>query len=159
MAKYQLTTREFGIAFAILSIGMIGGGQFNVLLSRSISIAKIFRNSLYLQLLMAVIYVIASSAHALNLYTEFAILFISISCVGLVYPNAAALALAPFEKNSGSAAALLGTLQMMIGATAGAIFGILNFDSSTVLAALFFIAAILGVLIFRTARGKKHSSH
>lgn len=159
MAKYHLTTQEFGGVFAILSIGMIGGGQFNVLLSRHVSIAKIFKAALYLQLAMGLLYVIACSAHVLNLYSEFAILFIYISCVGLVYPNAAALALAPFEKNSGSAAALLGTLQMIVGATAAAVFGVLNFDSSLVLAVLFFVAAIFGASIFKIARAKRHSSH
>jgi DHA1 family bicyclomycin/chloramphenicol resistance-like MFS transporter len=45
---------------------------------------------------------------------------------GLLYPNVTALALAPFDRGAGSASALLGTIQYSIGASAGALVGLLH---------------------------------
>ncbi|MFY0573203.1 hypothetical protein ACN28S_01500 [Cystobacter fuscus] len=53
-------------------------------------------------------------------------MFFFISCFGLASPNATALALSPFSRNVGSAAALLGFLRMGIGALASALVGVLD---------------------------------
>ena len=58
-----------------------------------------------------------------------ALLFISLSSLGLAYPNAAALALVPFDRHIGSASAMLGFLQIGISGIASASIGI--FDSHT----------------------------
>jgi len=74
--------------------------------------------------------------------------YIYISCIGLTYPNAATLALSPFSKNRGSAAALLGCLQMGIGSLASAGFGLLKFETGVSLAIMFSLAAGLGFFNF-----------
>jgi DHA1 family bicyclomycin/chloramphenicol resistance-like MFS transporter len=50
---------------------------------------------------------------------------------GIAYPNAAAIALAPFTKNVGSASALLGFLQMGIGALASVGVSVFHNGTST----------------------------
>jgi DHA1 family bicyclomycin/chloramphenicol resistance-like MFS transporter len=50
-------------------------------------------------------------------------LFCYIACHGLVLPNTTALAMAPHGKVAGSASALLGTLQFVLGAIAGSLIG------------------------------------
>jgi DHA1 family bicyclomycin/chloramphenicol resistance-like MFS transporter len=52
-------------------------------------------------------------------------LFVLLFCAGLGYPNAAALALAPFKKNAGTASALLGFIQIGTGALISAGAGLL----------------------------------
>jgi DHA1 family bicyclomycin/chloramphenicol resistance-like MFS transporter len=50
-------------------------------------------------------------------------LFCYIACHGFVLPNTTALAMAPHGKVAGSASALLGTLQFVLGAVAGSLIG------------------------------------
>ncbi len=50
-------------------------------------------------------------------------LFCFIACHGFVMPNTTALAMAPHGSVAGSASALLGTVQFVLGATAGALVG------------------------------------
>ena len=57
---------------------------------------------------------------------QVALIFICLGVTGLLYPNVTALALAPFEKAVGSASALLGTIQYALGASAGALVGMLH---------------------------------
>jgi DHA1 family bicyclomycin/chloramphenicol resistance-like MFS transporter len=66
---------------------------------------------------------------------------------GIAYPNAAALALAPFNKNIGSAAALLGFLQMGIGAMASTGVGLLHASSSLPIYAVMAATALIGLVI------------
>ncbi|RYG06056.1 MAG: Bcr/CflA family drug resistance efflux transporter, partial [Chitinophagaceae bacterium] len=54
----------------------------------------------------------------LNLYSTIGFIALFLSCLGFINPNAAALSLAPFSKNAGSASALMGALQMGLGALA-----------------------------------------
>jgi DHA1 family bicyclomycin/chloramphenicol resistance-like MFS transporter len=77
------------------------------------------------------------------------LLFISLSSLGLAYPNAAALALVPFERNIGSASAMLGFLQIGVSGLASASIGI--FNSHTMMPVTLVLAATswigLGILI------------
>ena len=66
-----------------------------------------------------------------GLGTTLVLLFIALSSLGLAYPNAAALAIVPFSRNIGSAAAMLGFLQIGISGLAAASIGI--FDSHTMM--------------------------
>ena len=63
-------------------------------------------------------------------------LFCFISCYGFIMPNATALAMAPHGSMAGSASALLGTLQFVIGATAGALVGALGNGTAVPFAAV-----------------------
>ena len=53
-------------------------------------------------------------------------IFIYLCCQGFIFPNSSALSLAPFTKNAGSASALLGGIQMSIGAFTSALVSFLS---------------------------------
>src|SRR5215510_1729066 len=61
-------------------------------------------------------------------------LFCFISSHGFVLPNTTALAMAPHGRVAGSASALLGTLQFVLGAVAGSLVGALGNGTSLPLA-------------------------
>jgi DHA1 family bicyclomycin/chloramphenicol resistance-like MFS transporter len=149
---FHLSEKMFGLIFAFLSIGMVGGGQVNIFLMKRYSPFQIYHAALRVQAVAALIFLIGSAFHAYGLYAHIAILFIYISCVGLTYPNAAALSLAGFNENSGSASALLGTLQMGVGALAAASFGLLKLDASLTVAILFLLTSLLGLSIFQLSK-------
>jgi DHA1 family bicyclomycin/chloramphenicol resistance-like MFS transporter len=147
MGVFHISPEAFGGIFAALSVGMIGGGQVNILLSRWFSSEQIFKTALRAQVMIALIFLLGSFFNWYGFTAHVVILFIYISCVGLTNPNAASLALAPFEKNAGSAAALLGFLQMGIGALASAAYGLLNFGPGLTLAILFASTSLLGLWV------------
>ena len=75
--------------------------------------------------------------------------FFFLSCIGLTYPNAAAIGLAPFSRDAGRASALLGFLQTGTGALVSMGIGLLGVHAVT---ALLSFTALLGLGIFLVGR-------
>jgi DHA1 family bicyclomycin/chloramphenicol resistance-like MFS transporter len=134
MDGFHVTARTFGIIFAILTGGFIVGSQFNVILLRRTTSGRIFSAALTIQVLTGLLFFLGARLHWLTMTPTLILFFLFLSCIGLTYPNAAAIALAPFSRNVGSASALLGFIQMGIGATTS--LGI----------ALFGVGAVIGLL-------------
>ena len=68
---------------------------------------------------------------------------------GLVLPNAMAGAIGPFPRLAGTAAALLGFLQMGLAAAAGVAIGHLANDTAIPMAAGIALAGVLQPLVYR----------
>lgn len=149
MGVFELSARGFGLVFAALSIGMVGGGQFSIFLNRWFSSELIYKWALYMQTILALVFFFMTWSDWFGFYTHVGILFFFISCIGLTYPNSVSIALIPFHKNTGSAAALLGCLQMGVGALVSALFGYLPFEPGGSMGALFLLTGAVGFLIFR----------
>ena len=115
---FHVDKRTYGWIFAFLSVAFIVLSQFNGRLLRRYTSLQIIRVALAGQVLVAVIFLAGAIAGWYGLGSTIALLFLFLACLGFTYPNAAALALAPFDKNAGTASSLLGTLQMGIGALA-----------------------------------------
>jgi DHA1 family bicyclomycin/chloramphenicol resistance-like MFS transporter len=126
MDGYHMSTKTFGLTFAVLVMGFIGGNQVNVLLLRRFTSQQIFFSALLLQVLIGILFFVGTSGQWLGLPSTLVLFFIFLSCIGFTYPNAAAIGLAPFARHAGRASALLGFLQTGLGAfasTAVAWFG------------------------------------
>jgi DHA1 family bicyclomycin/chloramphenicol resistance-like MFS transporter len=126
MEGFHLSTRAFGVVFAVLVMGFIGGNQVNVFLLRSFTSRQIFSAALVVQVLAGTLFFILAHAHLLGLHATLALFFVFLSCIGLTYPNGAALGLAPFSSDAGRASALLGFLQTGIGALISLGIGVLG---------------------------------
>jgi len=151
---FHLTEKMFGLIFAFLSIGMVGGGQINIFLMKKFAPEQIYNRALQLQVFTGLAFAVGCAMNWYGLAGHILIFFVFISCVGLTYPNAAALALARFHKNAGSASALLGTIQMGVGALAAACFSLLRFQPSLSVALLFVVTSLLGLSVFHFGRLK-----
>ena len=77
-----------------------------------------------------------------------ALLFIILSTLGLAFPNAAALALVPFDHNIGSASAMLGFLQISVSGLASASIGILNTHDLLPVTVILAATSWIGLAIF-----------
>lgn len=130
MDGFKVDAQTFGGIFALLSIGVIGGSQVNLLLSRRFRSERIFQIALVSQCIVSVIFLAGTITGSLGLAATIILFFALLSCIGILSPNATALALAPFGKNAGSAAALIGFLQIGIGALASSGVGLFNSGSS-----------------------------
>jgi len=117
MDGYHVSAQTFGAIFATLTGGFIAGNQLNVLLLRRFTSGQIFSAALTVQVITGIVFVAGTQLeHRLTMIPVLILFFVFLSCIGLTYPNAAAMALAPFSRNAGSASALLGFIQMGTGA-------------------------------------------
>lgn len=154
MEGFKVSAQVYGIIFAILAVGMIGGGQLNLLLTKKFKSPQIFKVALFFQVVMGVIFFVGVFNNWLTLTPTVVILFLLLLCAGITYPNAAALALEPFEKNAGAASALLGFLQLGVGSVASAGVGMLNVSGSLPTAAVMCISSLIGLIIVLSKREK-----
>lgn len=154
MKVFHVSTHLYGAIFAGLSVGFIGGSQLNILLSKKFGSAAIFKNAMLIQAVIAVIFLIGTWQDWYGLEATIAMFFAWLSCLGLIYPNAAVLALAPFGKHAGSASALLGFLQIGVGAVSSSTVGLLDAQTALPIIATLAAATVIGTTIFFTGQHK-----
>lgn len=144
MDVFHVSPQVYGVIFALLSIGFIGSSQVNILISKKFKPEQIFKTALYVQCAICICFFVGTlyGWYGLNGTIFFFLAFLS--CLGFICPNAAAIALAPFSKNIGSASALIGFLQIGIASLASACIGF--FEAQTV-------APIIAVLLGTTLIG------
>lgn len=153
MDVFGVGAKTFGGIFAFLSIGIIGGSQVNLLLTRWFSSERIFQVALLCQCVVSVVFLAGTLTGLFGLVATTILFFAFLLCLGILSPNATALALAPFGKNAGSASALLGFLQIGTGALASAGVGL--FDAGSSLPAISILAATALVALLILIAGKR----
>ena len=84
--------------------------------------------------ILVILFLIGSMNSWYGIAAVIVFLFLLLSCCGITYPNAAALCMAPFSKNAGTASALLGFIQIGVGGLISASVSLLPFDSVTAMA-------------------------
>jgi len=151
---FHVDPRTYGLIFAGLACCCTGGSQFNIWLSRWHQDQKIFRAALIGQNIVVFVILLGTALGWYGLPANLVLLALYLPFCGIAYPNAAAIALSPFHKNIGSASALLGFLQMSIGALASTGVGLLHSADAlpiyAVMAATAFIG--LGILLLNRSR-------
>jgi DHA1 family bicyclomycin/chloramphenicol resistance-like MFS transporter len=155
MDVFHVDKKTYGWIFAGLSVAFIGLSQFNGLLLRRYSSQQIIRVALSGQVVVSIVFLIGSIAGWYGLGYTIVMLFAFLGCLGFTNPNAAALSLAPFSKNAGSASALLGATQMGVGALASVGVSVFSNGTETPMVAIIAVTSVLalGVLVvgFRAA--------
>jgi MFS transporter, DHA1 family, multidrug resistance protein len=146
MDIYKVTETGYGWIFALLSVFFIGFSQVNSYILRWFSSKRIIVWALSLQCVFSGLFLLAAANNLLNLYTTVAFIALFLACLGFINPNASALALAPFQKNAGSASALMGALQMGLGALASAAISMFAANVVWPMPAVMFTAAVIAVL-------------
>lgn len=142
---FHVDPRTYGLIFAGLAAGCIGATQLNIWLTRRYSGDAIFRAAVIGQTLVMAVTFIGAALNWYGLAANIVLLLLYLMFCGPSFPNAAALALAPFSKNVGSAAALLGFIQMGIGALASTGVGLLHASTSLPIYAVMAATALLGL--------------
>lgn len=149
MNHFHLTEKQYGGLFALLSVGFIGGSQLNHILIRKFNNRIILKTVLLVQVTAAAIFLLGSAQQWYGLTAVIVLLFILLSCCGITYPNAAALCMAPFSKNAGTASSLLGFIQIGIGGLISGCVSMLPFDAVTAMSFIMAVTCIvaLGILL------------
>jgi DHA1 family bicyclomycin/chloramphenicol resistance-like MFS transporter len=120
---YGVSPQQYGWIFGTNALGIISASQLNRwLLARYQGDTILFATLLMAATARVILALVAASA-AGGLAGLLLPLFFCIASVGLVGPNTTAAAMAPYGRVAGSASALRGTLQFVVGAAAGMIVG------------------------------------
>jgi DHA1 family bicyclomycin/chloramphenicol resistance-like MFS transporter len=152
MNLYKVDAKVYGWIFAFLSVGFIGTTQLNSLLLRRFSSKNITFTALSLQTVVGAVFFILVLNQVVSLAGMVTLLFLFLGCVGFVGPNTSALALAPFERNAGTASALMGALQMGFGSVISVVLGLINPESALPMVALMEAAAALALIVLAFGR-------
>lgn len=147
---FGVPPERYGLFFGVNAIGIIGASQINRWLATRIEAHRIV--GLVLPVAMT-----AGLVLFVNAWTGFGgfagilvPLFCFIACHGFVMPNTTALAMAPHGQVAGSASALLGTLQFVLGATAGTLVGVLGTGTAVPFAAVIATCGVAAVVTYQT---------
>lgn len=152
MDIYHLTDKQYGWIFAGLSIGFIGSSQVNSILLKRFDSQQVVPVALGFQSLTGILMLLFAMNGWLSLPVLITLLFMYLSSIGFTNPNTAALCLAPFEKNAGSASALMGALQMGIGALASVVVSLFNTGTAVPMTMVMSVTAVLALGILLVGR-------
>lgn len=126
MELFEVSEQQYGWIFALIAMGLIGASQVNTVLLKNYRSEQIIKRALGLQSFVGIILAIITYTGRGELFITIFLIFIFLGCQGFIFPNSSALSLAPFGQNAGSASALLGAVQMFIGAGVSALVSFLQ---------------------------------
>jgi DHA1 family bicyclomycin/chloramphenicol resistance-like MFS transporter len=126
--RYGLDQQTFALLFGAGAVALIGATQFNVVLLRRFSPQAIVVWALGAASLTGAVFVGLTIAEIGGLYGFLVPVWVILAAMGLVIPNAPAVALSRHQDAAGTAAALLGAAQFGLGAAVAPLVGVLGND-------------------------------
>lgn len=146
---YGLNQQSFALVFAAGAIILIGATQSNVVLLRRFSPQAIMLVALIVSVVAAIVFVVLAVTGVAGLAGFLAPVLVILGGMGLVLPNAPAVALSRHHDASGTAAALLGAAQFGLGAVTAPVVGMLgNNEFALALVMLVGSAIALAAMVF-----------
>lgn len=152
MEIYKVNEKQYGWIFATIAMGLIISSQVNTLMLRKFTSEQIIRIALLCQSVTGIFLLLGTIYHLLGLFSTIFLIFIFLSCQGFTFPNSSALSMAPFSKNAGSASALMGAIQLGIGAFTSALVSLLNNKTALPMAGVMASCALLSFVVLLLGR-------
>jgi DHA1 family bicyclomycin/chloramphenicol resistance-like MFS transporter len=153
MGYFHLDKRTYGWVFAFLAVAFIGLSQLNGLLLRRYKSERIVWVALAGQAIVAVLFVAGMLLGWCGLGLTIVALFAFLTCLGFVNPNASALSLAPFSKNAGTAASLLGFFQLGVGTLASVGVSVFSNGTPVSLVVVMAVTSVVAMAILMAGQG------
>lgn len=142
---YGVSSSTYGFIFAANGVGIIIASQLAGRLAVSVGTERLFRSGVIIALCGGAALLVSVLAEA-GLWAVLVSLFVVVSSVGIVGTGASSLAMENAGRAAGSASALLGTLQFLIGALASPLSGLGGSGTALPLAAVIAGAHVLALL-------------
>lgn len=154
MVIYEVSEKHYGWIFAVIAGGLISASQFNNLLLKKYRSEQIIKAALYIQTSIGIILATTSIIGMHNLYLTILLIMLFLCCQGFIFPNASALSMAPFGHNAGSASALMGFIQMSVGALMSAMVSVLQNGTSLPMTGVMAFCSISASLLYTFGKRK-----
>jgi DHA1 family bicyclomycin/chloramphenicol resistance-like MFS transporter len=113
---------------------------------------QIIKAALTAQGVIGIILVSTSIFGFSELYSTIVLVLLFLCCQGFLFPNASALSMAPFSSNAGNASALMGFIQMSVGAFMSALVSIFHNESTLPMTGVMAFCTLSASLIFYLGR-------
>lgn len=149
---YGVPAQHFGWLFGLNALGLIAASQLNGWLLRQATPEAILKVSMWIPALGALLVLapLLLGVHSLTLLMLG--LFVFSTSIGFIGPNTTALALTQVEpRAAGSAAAMMGTLQFLLGTASGIGVSLWQNNSALPLAGMLLICAAAALALYRAA--------
>ena len=144
---YGLSAQGFSLVFGMNSIGILAVSQLGRHLVRRHPPVQILGAGLTGNIVGATGVAVSVLAGA-GLVPLIVSLFVMVSSLGMVFPNAMAIALADHGAQAGTASSLLGLLQYVVGALVAPMVGIAGEGTAVPLGVIAFVASASAVTVF-----------
>jgi DHA1 family bicyclomycin/chloramphenicol resistance-like MFS transporter len=150
---HHLSAQSYAGVFAVNALGLVVAGQVGAALVRQVGPRALLAAGLSAQAAGAAALVVAVAA-GLGVRGIVVSLFTLVAAVGLVLPNASALALADHPDIAGSAAGLLGVFQFAVGALVAPLAGAGGGRSAWPTAVAIAVLTLAALAALRTTRAR-----
>ena len=144
---YGLSPQGFSLAFGINSVGIMAAAQLSGRLTRRLSPLRVLALGLAVNLLGALC-LLATVLLGLGLPFVLGSLFVMVSAIGLILPTSTALGLSNYPDRAGTASALLGLLQYLVGGLAAPLVGLAGEETAVPLGLVCGSASAAACLVF-----------
>lgn len=150
--QFGLNPQQFGIAFSATAIGMILATQINPLLLKRWAPIQILSAAVVIALAGGLLLLTTSLTGFGGLAGFMAPLWIMVAALGLSFPNAPAVALSRHGEAAGTASAMLGASQFVMGGLIAPVVGALDNGTPVPMAAVMVAALTLAGLLLLLPR-------
>ena len=144
---FKVSEQEYGMIFAGVAAGLILATQLNRLLLQKYKSEQIIPIALCMQSLAGIGLFVGSLTGLTGLAGTIILLLLFLSCQGFTFPNSSALSMAPFAKNAGSASALMGAVQMGLGALSSGLVSLFSNGTALPMTAVMACCAMISLAI------------
>ena len=151
---FGLTKQEYGIAFAFVASAMVIATQLNRYFLKKHSSEYISRMANTWQAFIGILMIVALMTNLLSFPVMLILIFCFLFGHGFIFPNTSAVALTPFKGLAGSASALLGCIQMAIGALASALVSFFHNGTAWPMLSVMCAGGILSLILHLMVKNK-----
>jgi DHA1 family bicyclomycin/chloramphenicol resistance-like MFS transporter len=151
---YGLSPQLYSLAFAMNGLGLIAASQVNARIVERVGPRRLLRRALFCVVASALTLLVVVSVGGLSVWAVLAPMFAIVSSLAFVLPNATALALADHAAVAGTASALLGLIQFLVGAIAAPLVGVAGPGTAVPMGVVMAVLA-LGALTAQRAAGRR----
>ncbi|WP_223857654.1 multidrug effflux MFS transporter [Sphingobacterium micropteri] len=145
---FGLSEAQYGAAFALVASSLIVATQLNRVFLNKWNSEGISKKASLLQASVGILLVAITLVGGMNLYILLVLICLFLCSQGFIFPNTSALALAPFSRLAGIASALLGCIQMALGALTSASVSYFHNGSMVPMVAVMCASATIACVIY-----------
>jgi DHA1 family bicyclomycin/chloramphenicol resistance-like MFS transporter len=144
------SAQGFGLLFAVNGIGLLLTNVANARLVRTTAPERLLRVGLRMIATSGVLTAASAIAH-LGAWAVLPLMFVTVCSIGLIMSNSIAISMALESRRAGSAAALFGAAQFIVGAGVAPIVGVAG-ASAVPMGVVMATAGVAAMLVGRTIR-------
>jgi DHA1 family bicyclomycin/chloramphenicol resistance-like MFS transporter len=148
---YGVSPQLYSVLFAVNGLGLIAGSQVNARLVGRFAPSTLLRYGLTSIAVGASTLLAVVLAGGLGVWAVLVPMFVIVSSLSFVGPNATALALVDHASVAGAASAVLGVIQFFVGAVVAPLVGAAGTDSAVPMAAIMTALAFSALAVHRLA--------